>query len=898
MTIANYTRPQSTIKQELDTIPDAQVQRLNGVAIGPQYLLSRDGKEILPSSVVSDGNPLTATYQLSYFDESGVAIDVDNTKHIVDAASVVPVLKNAVATISTLTGAGMQLVDIATPSIMIATGGNLAGGTLLAGLNGRAVQVGDWFRYAATAGADRDRRITKLLGKETLSSYGSNAAKDDGLMEASVNNTDDSDAGIPDIISGAVSAPVGTLPLALFGTNNIERLPDGSPGDRLTYVCTTPGAAGVAVFNITSLSGQNNEFNAATTESVGNIVIGTSAVEVGDKTFTLGETFVLDVHAEAFTAEDGSAFTPAGTYTGLEDTTYTIRVVKSANAIGAGTGALLEISDTRAIDTRSTIAPTGNFSLGDLGITMTGDSGANLVKGDVFYIHAKAPAASTTEFDKIEVSGVAVDLGEVPDAITGFFGSIIFKGDIEIDNGITVVGSTVGLAAPTVDTGAGTALLLDEGTLSFNFRAVVKPGINEAPFAVGEGTTAVGTVDQENDLGYAVSRALAGAQGKAVFVVRTMGTTLADYQNALLRISRSDTYYAIAVCSEDLTVWEAVSAHVTSMSDETTKNFRRAYIGVDSPGAYKVHTEALTATVSLYDGEHRLVHVTGQPDIIAMGMLAGDTVKFTVDGTEFEVSSVLESGELILADALDSGYPVATTIELWRADNAQSQIDYLSGLGESFDNRRISLVWCEGGTTPVLGMAPEVVAPKFLAAEVAGLRSAVLPQRGLTRTEVETVTEAAPMFLRYTQEQLDEVAANGIFIITQDASDGPVYIRHQLTTDTNEGNLHYEDSIGVSFDNVSFGIKDVIDAYIGRYNGTAGTLAKIKEDVESVLYEGTKVALVNAEIGPALVEYRDLEVKLHPVLKDQFIVNATLVFPLPLNRGTVTLRGTWVGSES
>jgi len=34
------------------------------------------------------------------------------------------------------------------------------------------------------------------------------------------------------------------------------------------------------------------------------------------------------------------------------------------------------------------------------------------------------------------------------------------------------------------------------------------------------------------------------------------------------------------------------------------------------------------------------------------------------------------------------------------------------------------------------------------------------------------------------------------------------------------------------------------------------------------------------------------------VLKDQFVVGADLVFPLPLNRGTVTLRGTWVGAES
>jgi hypothetical protein len=178
----------------------------------------------------------------------------------------------------------------------------------------------------------------------------------------------------------------------------------------------------------------------------------------------------------------------------------------------------------------------------------------------------------------------------------------------------------------------------------------------------------------------------------------------------------------------------------------------------------------------------------------------------------------------------------------------------------------------------------------YAAAEVAGLRSAILPQQGLTHTEISIVAAADLMYTKYSQTQLDTIAANGTFIITQENEDGARFIRHQLTTKTGSGSLYYEDSVGVNIDSISFQLKALLKPYIGRTNVNAKTIRDIYNDVFKALADFATDPGFGQSIGPALNGFTDLIVAVDDNFKDRINITAALQVPLPLNVIDTTLR--------
>ncbi len=186
--------------------------------------------------------------------------------------------------------------------------------------------------------------------------------------------------------------------------------------------------------------------------------------------------------------------------------------------------------------------------------------------------------------------------------------------------------------------------------------------------------------------------------------------------------------------------------------------------------------------------------------------------------------------------------------------------------------------------THVSGAAVAVPA-MFVAAEIAGLRVALYPQQGLTNTEITTWTSVPNMFLRFSPEDLDDIAAAGTFIV----EGGTVYVRHQLTTETEKGSLQYEDSVGTNLDFISFEIKDIVRGYIGKRNVNPQTLDELNRKIS--LYLDKKVLTSpTPEIGSAIIDYADLVVKVDDIQKDKINISVDLTFALPLNHIVVTLR--------
>ena len=173
----------------------------------------------------------------------------------------------------------------------------------------------------------------------------------------------------------------------------------------------------------------------------------------------------------------------------------------------------------------------------------------------------------------------------------------------------------------------------------------------------------------------------------------------------------------------------------------------------------------------------------------------------------------------------------------------------------------------------------------YVAAIVAGLRSANVPQQGLSKMSVPGIAAIPNMYSVWNDQLLDSIAEQGVFIITQDYKNADVYIRHQLDTDTNQGLLYWEDSIGVNVDEISYMARDLVEPYVGKRNATPQTLDEINNKWYAALLERTNASLENPQIGPQIVQIVDGSVKtfVDKNLKDRIIMTATLVLPLPIN---------------
>lgn len=419
-----------------------------------------------------------------------------------------------------------------------------------------------------------------------------------------------------------------------------------------------------------------------------------------------------------------------------------------------------------------------------------------------------------------------------------------------------------------------------------------------------------GAFDPDNPVCYGAIIAFRGAQGKPIYVVKTGSNDLAGYAAVLKQAERVDGILTMCPMSRDRSIQDAFSDHVSKVSAEDWKLWRRAYIATQNPGKFSIidtvdGQQVISVVLAGAGGNIRVIWSGG--DFITRGVEAGDLFRtnYSTDGwgdqtyEEYEILSVIAEDELLLKTGPAAPIDPAEKFEIWSPDNGASQADYAGEVSDDFLDRRTINVWCDSPIKLDADSEPFIQDPIYLAAEIAGLRSAVLPQQGLTYTELDHSVDRAPqMFTKYTNDDLDVAAAKGTMIVTQDLEDGPVYIRHQLTTETRYGSLYYEDSVGVNLDVISYAIKDILQPYIGKRNVNTETIEEIETKMRDVLGTFLDDPGNGTVIGPALLAFRDLSVAVDPVLRDRINISVTLELPLPVNYIAVTLRATTGSDET
>ena len=439
------------------------------------------------------------------------------------------------------------------------------------------------------------------------------------------------------------------------------------------------------------------------------------------------------------------------------------------------------------------------------------------------------------------------------------------------------------------------------GSLYVEFRVQVIPSADEDIFdirSIEEIKANFGTISIENELAYGCYMALTGSQGRGIYAIRVRSNDVDGYQKAIKKTESNSSTYNFCPITDSVAVMEAVAEFGTEMSQPDVKKWRVTRVGADFPGEYELTSvdadnQPLTASFKngfTYDGNTgTLLTTESDIDFLAVGVNGresalhyGDKVKATTLNQTFVIKRVISSKALLLESGPAQDTTTAIAITLIKADTAENELEYVTNLAKNFADRRVTVVWADQAKTNDMAGNLIVVPNKFIACEVAGLASAILPQKSLTHTEITGVTQASRMYTKYTQHQLDDIAKEGVMVITQDAKSTPCYVRHQLTTEVDKGSLYYEDSCTRNLDNISYAITRELHGFIGKANVTVPALRKLKAKIVALLANFMQDTTDDL-VGPSLVDYDGLVIVQDPVFKDRVIVKVNLYLPLPLN---------------
>ena len=630
---------------------------------------------------------------------------------------------------------------------------------------------------------------------------------------------------------------------------------------------------------------------------------------------TLNQVFSVSILTQ-YTPLDLTTHINSGdsNFSGFKDNTFYLKVI-SGNYNG-GTAVL------QAYDALGTLAPdTISISYGSEEETIPLGSGMEALilnadvtdlpqngfrKNDIYFINAVAAKKSTTEFSGLILDGPATRSGTVESIKIRGTANGSVKANQANDNGfeLNVNGTSVDYFGdltwfvPSRNVGYQYVPLLNGiGSAYLNWRAAAVPAETEGAIQIASYSdlTDFGPAVPGNDIAYAAKIANDRIPGNTFYVLRTSGDTAEDITAALEKIENTDLTYALAIISEDPAAFLTSIEHAEAMSAKNVKNFRRVYFGSKCPTEFTVvetDTEGnpTQATVTSYAGLYRYVTFTSDVQLQTKEVRKGDIL--SIQGNRLIVEQVVSQTELLItaASALNFEVNPAVTASVIKPNNALNQATFITNLATAANSRRGALIWCDSPVT--LDSAGNAIQlhPKFIAAEVAAIRSILAPQLGLSRTKISSVSEAPAMYAKYKRNVLNSIAANGVMIITQDNEGSDVVIRHQLTTDSSNGNLYYEDSVGVNVDNLSFKLKDTLDKYVGRRNVTPSTLGTIRHDIFRILEDARTTSIADLEIGPQIINFYDEEgragkvtVKAHPTFKDRIQVKVRVAIPLPMN---------------
>jgi hypothetical protein len=418
---------------------------------------------------------------------------------------------------------------------------------------------------------------------------------------------------------------------------------------------------------------------------------------------------------------------------------------------------------------------------------------------------------------------------------------------------------------------------------------------------------AINTVRKENVLSYAVYKAVQNSSTKPVKYIGLATDDSDGWDSVIALIAKNNEVYHLGVASKDQLVISKFKAHVNALSNETKRKWRRIYTAIEIPTTediYKEYTDPNTgdkvdylATVdddpNVAGIQYSFVELDPAQDasLISDGVQPGYIFRYNfqtdVNGEviyqDFVITEVHSEHSMSIAPALSSAVTILSKYEVYKALSKDEKKAYMKDYLEAQSDWRVVSMFPD----TFIDEDGDAADSYFMACAVAGLKAGVEPHQGLTKYEVGGVSLTPVSFGVYSEDDLDELADSGAFIVTQDTALDRPYIRHQLTTDlTSE--LKSELSCGTNADELAYYFGGLLDKYIGKYN----IFSTVVDDIRSELWSGieTKKECTNDQIGPQVIDGTIVSIERSTTQRTKLETHLQLTIAGPLNNVDLHLK--------
>ena len=800
-------------------------------------------------------------------------------------------------------------------------------------LKDRDVKIGDTVDVSGTAstGALSVRTTIKdIRGTVVPAVIGTSTADAGNVGSTSASATITKTAGASNCIAAAAngSAYVGavdgdisetytvTVTQASTGMDHTTaRLRVRSASGRDDKDNVTPSAVGVA----TAIGTRGLTVTFSEDEGPYGCSLSATAADVSQDDFVVGQEWSVAVQ------QDWTPVTHAkgSTYTGTADTTYIVKVTKGGT-IASTNSPQISVTTTTGVDVSGPTDVTTSASavtVGTYGLTIT-FTGTALAKDDIYYMTV------TSQYEgnqNILVLNNNIPQKLIDEGIDCNVKLYIAKSDVEIarkragspgvynyvlgdpgllDTGFDVNAGITLYDSSWTDSSVEQPLDITEATIYSEYRAFVATKANSV-FTISDVSSLddiPGQLHPDNELKWGLFKALENANGTEVkYTAVANPVDNASWIDCLELLVGRDDVYGLVPLTRNSTVLGLWAAHVDAQSSPENGRWRSMWLSLAADS-----TEVIVDKTKTSDSEEALAIVEDDPDIagnqfvlvtveagnakfITNDVQPGDLMRFdyTTDGwndtvyTEYVIDMVISEDTIRLKTG-QSTVAVATAkkLEVWRNLNATELAAQLAKKADVYSNRRIKAVWPD-----TVGTGGVTYEGYHLCAALAGLRSGVVPQQGLTNVEIAGFDDLTRTVDLFNQTQLNTMAEEGIWIVTQV---NPVTTRHALTTAGFGDVLTQEEQVTSNVDSMSYLFLRRTEDLIGKTNVTPGTINIIRGRLAETIEFFKKVRV--PRLGGQLNDGKIVELRQHTLLKDRIVANLQLTVPVPLNNLEIHLQ--------
>ena len=799
----------------------------------------------------------------------------------------------------------------------------------------RDVQLGDSVRMVGVAGGSAVEFWSYIAGfvHDVIA----------GTVAAPVTDTNNAVSASSAATSTQIAGDYNDVDVSLADPSGYNGLVLGNVRETYTVEVISGSAGGdatTAVLRVTSASGNDDDaslvpsaFGAATPIGARGLQVtwddntGSSSMSgTPDGDFIAGQKWEITV-SQVFAQPSVSA---SGSYTGPKNANYIVEVLTG------GTWAELPqvmVTTDVGIDASGphTVADGVAVAIGSYGATLA-FAGTGLSKGDKYYVGVAAqsngpvrtivlghnlPDSLLGLYNDSEASMSSVDPGTCGAGAPDLSVYLYIKKSIEVDQNrtgfaplvnwtqsateICVMSGIPAYDASWVDgTGELLPLPVKYGSAYVTYRAWRQDKL----LAVGsvsdtsEVAAELAPIDKDNPLGMGVFKAVSNSNGTPVKYIATTDTLFAGYAAALAVLKGREDVYNVIPMTFDRQIQDLVAGHVTSLSSPENGRWRATLVSSQA-------VEQLAVLEADANGEALLAYVSDDPqtsntqytfvelftpngqlavELLQSGVRAGDILRclYTGDGfgnasyAEYQIDAVLSEDSLRLVSGPTAPVTVPQKIEIWRTLVKSDVASELAQRAGSFADRRVCNVWPDQ-----IGSGGETLPGYYLTAALAGLTSGVVPQQGLTNLEINGFDNVPRTTQFFDNDQLNTLAAAGVWIVTQDPSTGKVYTRHALTTDMTDVNTR-EQMVTKNVDSISYVYLRQMAPFIGISNVTPTAIAQIEVELVSV-GDYLKTNGTIDRLGSQLIDAKILQLAKHPTMRDRVVARIGIELPYPLN---------------